>query len=109
VDTNQPERLKLSVTRALAEEVTENLAGVYACAEGTRILLYAYFFKEPTEEDREHIEMAATYAIADHPEPFSMRRTWILFPMHRAKGSRGFSCGLKPSLPRTLASFRSLG
>jgi hypothetical protein len=57
--------VKLSVQRALLGNVTSNLAGVHAERKDRRVVLSAYFFDEPSEDDREHIEDAATEGIAD--------------------------------------------
>lgn len=97
---NQPESLKLSVMRGLVEEVTENLAGVYASIEGARIFLFAYFFEEPTEDDREHIEMAATLVIADYPAPFSIETHFDLISNAPRKGIPWFFLRAEAHDPR---------
>ena len=65
-------RLQLSVLRAFAGEVTGNVAGILASFMEMRIVLAVYFFIEPSEEDREHIEVASTEILADYHDMFSL-------------------------------------
>jgi len=72
--------------RALVEEVTGNLAGVYAILDGTQVHIYALFFQRPTDEDREHIELAATSVMADYDAPFTIETHFGLISDTPRKG-----------------------
>ena len=67
-----PGYLKLSAQCGLLGHVTANLAGVHGHIEEKRVLLWAYFFAEPTEDDRECIELTATEVIADFPTGYTI-------------------------------------
>ena len=82
----RPERLRLSVLSGFVGEVTQNLGAVSASFDGTLIHLSAYFFNEPSEEDREHIELVGTYVIADYPEPFTIETHFLLLSQRPLKG-----------------------
>jgi|GEM_PF-4260927 len=59
--------LKLSVQKALQGCVTRNLAGLYAVEKEREVQIYAYFFSAPTDLDREYVDDAAGYVVADYP------------------------------------------
>jgi hypothetical protein len=63
----EPEFLKKAVQRALLGRVTANLAAFHAKLEGNLILTCAYFFHEPTEEERDYIEEVAGYIVENFP------------------------------------------
>lgn len=65
-------RLRLSILRAFLGEITGNVAGILASIEDVKIILSVYFFVEPSEEDREHVEVGSTEIIADYPDSFSL-------------------------------------
>jgi hypothetical protein len=75
---NDPTFLKWSVQRALIGNVTANLAACYANLQNNRITISAYFFNEPTDDDREYIEDTAAYVIGDFPENYELETVYGL-------------------------------
>jgi hypothetical protein len=75
-------RLRLSAMRALWGIVTPNLRKVSIQEKDDVISLYFYYDQEPSEEEIELSEDAATEVIADFPEPFliSCNRCVIAYP-----------------------------
>jgi hypothetical protein len=71
-DFDNPATLKLAVQRGLLGNVSSNLGGVHARSEGNRILISAFFFNDPTEQDREYIEEAAAEVMGDFPERYKL-------------------------------------
>lgn len=70
IELNSSANRRLSVQRSLVGNVTANLAGLHAELRGKTILIDAYFFNAPSEEDRELIDDAATEVIADYPDGY---------------------------------------
>ena len=71
-DVTEPGYLKLSVQGALLGSVTSNLAAVHAELKGTMIVVSVYFFDDPSENERDLIDSAATEVIADFTEGYSI-------------------------------------
>jgi hypothetical protein len=63
-------RLRLSAMRALWGVVTPNLRKVSVQEKDDVILLYFYYDSEPSEQEVELSEDAATDVIADFPGPY---------------------------------------
>ena len=74
--------LRLSAMRALWGIVTPNLRKVSIHEKDHLISLYFYYDQEPSEEEIDLSEDAATEVIADFPEPFliSCKRFVIVCP-----------------------------
>jgi hypothetical protein len=72
IEINSPAYLRLSVQRSLLGNVTVNLAGLRAELGGMVILIDAYFFNAPSEEDRELVDVAASEVIADYPDGYTV-------------------------------------
>ncbi len=62
--------LRLSVMKALWGVVTPNLREVSVEEKDSVITLYFYYDREPSENEIDLSEDAATEVIADFPEPF---------------------------------------
>jgi hypothetical protein len=77
-DFSHPTALKLAVQRGLLGNISANLAGVHAKLEGQRIVISAYFFNDPGNEDRQYIEEAAAEVIGDFPESYELETRYEL-------------------------------
>ena len=77
-DFNNPITLKLAVQRGLLGNVSSNLAGVCAKLDGNRIVISAYFFNDPADEDRQYVEEAAAEVIGDFPESYELETHYEL-------------------------------
>jgi Bacterial toxin 50 len=64
--------LRLSVQRGLLGNVTSNLAGIYTNSGDKTIVISAYFFDAPSDEDIASVEDAAGEVIADYPDDYSV-------------------------------------
>lgn len=62
--------LRLSAMRALWGIVTPNLRKVSVQESSNVISLYFYYDREPSEQERDLSEDAATDVIVDFPDPF---------------------------------------
>lgn len=74
---NEIQELALSVQRALLGEITSNMAAITAGLRDRTVLLRAYCFGPVTDEDKEHLSLAATQVIADYPEPWTIEESCI--------------------------------
>lgn len=74
--------LRLSAMRALWGIITPNVREVSVEEKNNIISLYFYYDKEPSEQEIELAEDAATEVISDFPEPFLIdcKREIINFP-----------------------------
>ena len=70
--------LKQFVQVGLLGKVTANLAAVFVQRCGKGITLLNYFFQEPTEADREYIELAATEIIANSLAGYTIETRYSL-------------------------------
>lgn len=75
-------KLILSGMRALWGIITPNVRKVSIHEQNNVILLIFYYDKEPSDDEMELSEEAATEVIADFPDPFSIEceRNVISFP-----------------------------
>lgn len=72
-DTEVRTTLKLSIQRALLDEVTPRLCSVTCGLDGGLIEIRAYFSGRVTEEDVERIQIVGAEVIADFPEGFRIK------------------------------------
>jgi hypothetical protein len=70
--------LRLSIQRALLGNVSANLAALHAHCEDRIVAISAYFFHEPSDEDKEYIEDAAGEAIGDFPGNYKIETRYGL-------------------------------
>jgi hypothetical protein len=71
-DLNDPLYLRLSVQRAMVGLIPANLAGLRATLKGSNIVLEAYYFDSPSEDDLELISEVATEVIADYTAEYNI-------------------------------------
>jgi hypothetical protein len=71
----------LSLQRALWDVVTPNLRGVAVRADHPRITARFLFEGEPSEDDRENVSLAETYAIADFSTEVEIEFTPVQVPV----------------------------
>ena len=70
IEIQSPAYLRLSVQRSLIGNVTANLAGLRASLTERTIVIDAYFFAAPSDEDQELISEVATVVVADFPDGY---------------------------------------
>jgi hypothetical protein len=76
-NSDQTTLLKLSIQRALLEEVTDRLVAVTARIEANKIMIRMYVRGACNDADLERAQHIATEVIADFPQGFTIEESCV--------------------------------
>jgi hypothetical protein len=78
--------LRLSIQHSMVGNVTSNLAALHSRFENNMIHIVAYFFQEPSDQDREYFSRISTLVIADFPWEAKLKEFLYLISEAPTKG-----------------------